>query len=173
MTEPTRTPVAGDERVAELQQQVASLRNDLAALRASLATEVRTRRLVVEEEDGFERIVAEGRGTHGKVEVHARPVDEARAFEGAILGEDASVTLAGIDEEVAPTARVYFTAGGNVCGLLGTHGSDETEGPTCSLEFDVPTDLPNEERLEALERLGRRTEAAMTGIGAVASTVRD
>lgn len=76
-----------EARLDKLEEDNARLRNDLSAMRASLAAEVRTRRLVVEEEDGFERIVAEGRGTHGKIQVHARPVDQSRTAEGAILGQ--------------------------------------------------------------------------------------
>lgn len=45
---------------AELKRTVRELRADLEHLRRELATEVRTRRVVVVEEDGFERVVVSG-----------------------------------------------------------------------------------------------------------------
>lgn len=87
------------ERLERLEEDNARLRDDVAALRASLATEVRTRRLVVEEEDGFERIVAAGGAFFGAVTVHARPVD----------GAHANVALVGSDETVAERSLSAFT----------------------------------------------------------------
>jgi len=55
-------------------QQLASLEAKLAELQQQLATEVRTRRVVVIEEDGFERVVVgEMGGGEGGVIAYARP----------------------------------------------------------------------------------------------------
>lgn len=144
------------ERLDRLEAENRELRDDLNVLRASLATEVRTRRLVVEEEDGFERIVAEGHGTRGTVEVLARPVDRERASEGAVEGEAASVTLLGCDESIPPKASVYFLAGGDVRGSLDVWGTwlapDAVEAPHCSLTFDRAGELPSDERVARLEK---------------------
>lgn len=56
----------------ELAGELDELRFQLAALHRSLSEEVRTRRLVVEEPDGFERVVADGRSNFGGVEVRSR-----------------------------------------------------------------------------------------------------
>lgn len=52
--------------------EVALLRQELADLRKSIAQEVRTRRLVVVEADGFERIDASADGKSGSIVVQAR-----------------------------------------------------------------------------------------------------
>jgi hypothetical protein len=51
-------PIVTDSELDRLNAQVAALRAELAALREQLATEVRTRRLVVIDENGFEMITA-------------------------------------------------------------------------------------------------------------------
>ena len=66
---PTRPEV---DEVRALRGEVALLRQELAELRRSLAQEVRTRRLVVVEEDGFERIDASADGHGGSIIVRAR-----------------------------------------------------------------------------------------------------
>lgn len=58
--------------VRALRGEVALLRQELAELRKSLAQEVRTRRLVVVEKDGFERIEARADGDSGSIVVQAR-----------------------------------------------------------------------------------------------------
>lgn len=66
-----------------LRAEVTQLRRDLDTLRASLAEEVRTRRLVVEESDGFERLTAGAEGDGGSLVLHVRPlpVDDDRSIE--------------------------------------------------------------------------------------------
>lgn len=166
---PSRAKDGIEDRLRRIEAENRDLRDALDALRAGLSGEVRTRRLVVEEEDGFERVVAEGHGTHGTVEVYARPVDRERATEGAAEGETASVALLGNDESIPPSASVYFLAGGDVLGSLDVKGTDETMAPHCSLTFDEPGELPSDERLSRLEEVVLRMEAAMKCIGAVAS----
>jgi hypothetical protein len=66
-----RPPTGGESpRVSDL---LAALQAEVAALRAELHREIRTRRVVVVEEDGFERIVLSADGSHGEVVVAARP----------------------------------------------------------------------------------------------------
>ncbi len=60
------------QRLDQVVAAVGSLRQELAELRASLAREVRTRRVVVIEEDGFVRVVLEARARYGRVGVLAR-----------------------------------------------------------------------------------------------------
>lgn len=61
-----------DARLATLEAAVAEIRSRLARLRHHLGEEVRTRRLVVTEADGFERVVLEGNRSYGAVTVRAR-----------------------------------------------------------------------------------------------------
>lgn len=56
----------------QLAQEVLALRAELAGLREQLATEVRTRRLVVEHESGFESIVAVADHDAAQISVVAR-----------------------------------------------------------------------------------------------------
>jgi hypothetical protein len=91
-----------------LEQQVADLRAEIAGLRAQLATEVRTRRLVVIDADGNERIYSELGGGSGdyaqwRVEIgtaagamdHASAVMQASAECGPA---EAYVTLSVVDD---------------------------------------------------------------------------
>jgi len=63
------------QRVAELEVELRSARDELARLRVSLSAEVRTRRLVIATESGFERIVAEGSHDGGFLRVRGQPHD--------------------------------------------------------------------------------------------------
>jgi len=58
--------------VRDLVERVGALSAELADLRTSLASEVRTRRVVVVEEDGFERIILGARDRFGHVTVVSR-----------------------------------------------------------------------------------------------------
>lgn len=69
MSDPTEL----NQVVAELVAEVARLVEDLAEMRAAQATEVRTRRLVVVDEDGFERVELSTLTTSGSVTVHGNP----------------------------------------------------------------------------------------------------
>lgn len=64
---------AADDRYAALEAEIAEMRRELEALRQQLASEVRTRRLVVVDESGFERIVGETGDDWGQVSVYGRP----------------------------------------------------------------------------------------------------
>lgn len=75
-------PADGDQ-VAELERTVRELRADLEHLRRELASEVRTRRVVVVEPDGFERVVVGGvdllprnAGVHVYARPQGRPADD-------------------------------------------------------------------------------------------------
>lgn len=59
-------------RLADLEASVADVRARLRRLHRQLGDEVRTRRLVIEEADGFERVVLEGNASFGAVTVRAR-----------------------------------------------------------------------------------------------------
>jgi len=66
--EPKRTTSNSE---ADWFDQVAQLRADVEGLRAALADEVRTRRVVVEDEHGNERVLITGGQTYGSVCVRA------------------------------------------------------------------------------------------------------
>src|SRR5882762_4519852 len=71
-----RSGARGDAAAIDaLTDRVRQLTEELLELRRSSDREVRTRRLVVVEEDGFERIVAEGGGRFGQVTVYGRTPD--------------------------------------------------------------------------------------------------
>ena len=55
-----------------LTEEVRPLREELAALRRELADEVRTRRVVVVEPDGFERVILYAEETHGGITLGGR-----------------------------------------------------------------------------------------------------
>jgi hypothetical protein len=80
----------------ELAGEIDDLRLQLAGIRRSLSTEVRTRRVVVEEADGFERVVLEGRSIFGGVEVRSR----------ARLGESTAAGLFALDPGDGDPAQV-------------------------------------------------------------------
>jgi hypothetical protein len=67
-------------RLDEIEAALGSMRDELAALRRALGEELRTRRLVVVEDDGFERVVISARGAFGYVAVCGRngPRDRSR-----------------------------------------------------------------------------------------------
>jgi hypothetical protein len=74
----TRIPPDGEDRdrldqlVGRVFGQLDELRAELSRLRASLEIEIRTRRIVVREDDGFERVVIGAHGRWGGVAVHGR-----------------------------------------------------------------------------------------------------
>ena len=65
-------PLSVGEWLGELDAAVDLLHQELAALRRDLSDEVRTGRLVVVEEDGFERVLVDAHGMYGGVEVRSR-----------------------------------------------------------------------------------------------------
>lgn len=92
-------PMELNQVVAELVTEVARLVEDLAEMRAAQATEVRTRRLVVVDQDGFERVELSTLPTSGSVTVHGNP--------GGEVGDERYVRL--LVEEGAhagPTAQL-------------------------------------------------------------------
>jgi hypothetical protein len=80
----------------ELASEIDDLRLQLAGLRRSLSNEVRTRRVVVEEADGFDRVVLEARSIFGGVEVRSR----------ARLGEATAAGLFALDPGDGDPAQV-------------------------------------------------------------------
>lgn len=80
----------------DLAAEVDELRKDVAALQLSMKAEIRTRRVVVEEPDGFPRVVLEARGMFGGVEVRSR----------AHAGEDSTAGLFALDPGDGDPAQV-------------------------------------------------------------------
>jgi hypothetical protein len=118
--DPTRTAPAGDP--------TPSVEDRLAALEAVVGTgEVRTRRLVVTDDDGQRRIVAEV--VHGHADLRVQMADAAR-------GEGSMVMLsAGSDPGLGPMVGVHLWAEGNrVAGFSAWR--DDTEGWRTSLDPD-------------------------------------
>jgi hypothetical protein len=105
MDEATRPRSPGESRSASL-DEVAELSRRVEALEAELRamhSEVRTRRLVVVEEDGFERIIAAGRGDVGDIAVYGRPWATGRTCIGLSAldpmdGDGVHVALSMVDE---------------------------------------------------------------------------
>ncbi|MGQ0804125.1 MAG: hypothetical protein ACT4PI_09715 [Actinomycetota bacterium] len=92
--------------LVDLIATVERLRTELAELRTALTTEVRTHRIVLVEDDGFERLVLEtgerfgrvmlsgrpGRGRAASVELFTNdPVDDHGAHVGVALTDDENV----------------------------------------------------------------------------------
>jgi hypothetical protein len=66
------TPRDLDDRLAAVESEVRDVRTGLDDLRRALDHEVRTRRLVVVDRGGFERLVADGGGDDASVTLRAR-----------------------------------------------------------------------------------------------------
>lgn len=96
------------QRVLELRNEVRDLREQLTDLQVQLTTEVRTRRLVVEEGDGFARVVIDARDFFGGVEVRARSHPEQPTSSGLFA-------LDPIDAEPAQVGA-FLSDGGNIEG---------------------------------------------------------
>lgn len=113
-TEPVPPGPSNDlsARVRALEREVDRLRQVVDAHHRAVADEVRTRRLVVTDPDGFERIVAEGADHRGSLAVRARSVGggstKVELFAGDALDGDAShIGLAlGRDGDVVATIEV-------------------------------------------------------------------
>lgn len=91
------------KRAMGLTQEVRSLRDELTALRESLTAEVRTRQLVVVEDDGFERCVVRTADDHATLLLGARsPKNNSTAVElyvhDAIDGDGPIVGMALLDQ---------------------------------------------------------------------------
>jgi hypothetical protein len=97
----------------ELAGELDELRFQLTALHQSLYEEVRTRRVVVEEPDGFERVVLEGREIFGGVEVRSRSGDGQKSSAGLFAldpgeGDPAQVGLCLSDQgNIVASLDVY------------------------------------------------------------------
>jgi hypothetical protein len=100
--------VAAEDEVMglSLESQVAGLRRDLEELRQQLATEVRTRRVVVVGPDGFERITASADINVGMVRVDSRR-------------DGMHVALVADEDDPQASAELYLSAGGNGVGAFG------------------------------------------------------
>ena len=118
-----------EDRLARLEEENRQLRRDLDDLRAGLCAEVRTKRLVVETADGFERVVAQSDPAYGGIEVHARPAPGRGATYAALYGSD---------ENMAPAASVFLLGDGNGCGSFDVAGAWGDREARCSLSIDGP-----------------------------------
>jgi hypothetical protein len=87
--------------------------SELEGVIADMKKVIRTQRLVVEEQDGFERVVIEGEGECGGVTVHARsPLGEG-------LYDNTTVTMRAVDLAVGQEAAyVGLAAAGNTVALF-------------------------------------------------------
>lgn len=125
-----------EERIAALEHNNTLLRRELEELRASLSAEVRTRRLVVVADDGFERIVAESRPHSGGIKVRCR-IPEGRDEH---FGTSTTV-YAVDDEEHYPNAGIYVTGYGDLYASLSVQecpdGLDERGAPTARAELNL------------------------------------
>lgn len=75
-SEPPPEPRDGEgARLDDLMAAVETVRAELRELRDSLADEVRTRKVILAESDGFERLVAAARDGFAHVTLHGRTVD--------------------------------------------------------------------------------------------------
>jgi hypothetical protein len=74
-------------RVETLEHEVRRLRDALETHRAAQANEIRTRRLVVVDRSGFERVVVEGGEGHGSLTVRAR-TDGAGSTKVEVFADD-------------------------------------------------------------------------------------
>ena len=113
MAKSTRPPVSIQRR---LEERVAALETDLAALREQLATEVRTKRLAVVNEQGHELITATA-GVYASLEVFS-PVDDE---DGEKHPDRVKAVRIQADAE---TAAVMLSGGGNVIADLTLRDAD-------------------------------------------------
>ncbi|HET9442637.1 MAG TPA: hypothetical protein VFO65_04895 [Acidimicrobiales bacterium] len=95
------------ERLDRLEAENRALRRELTELRCQLAGEVRTRRIVVETAEGFERIVGEAEGPDAGLTVHAPPRCGRSGESYVRLHADCSVA-----GEAAERAGIDLSAGG-------------------------------------------------------------
>ena len=99
---------------------------DVDDLRSQLATEVRTRRLVVVGPDGFERVVAEAREDIGLVSVVSR--------------KEMRISLVADEQGAEGSAQLYLSAGGNGAGSFSVVESGEyITGPEGESQIDPDT----------------------------------
>ena len=112
-------------RVRDLSTEIAELRAELATLRAALAGEVRTRRLVVVDEHGEERIVARAGADTTMLSLSSPPlsdlelgdsVDRHATLELWAERVDPASTAAG---EITATAKVACSTGDDSFTVLG------------------------------------------------------
>ena len=104
-------------RLDEAATELGSLRHELVELRTSLAHEIRTRRVVILEEDGFARIVLETRGHYGRVGVLTR---EPRGEPANKHGQPTCIELVAHDAIDAdpPNVAIALTDSGDVVATL-------------------------------------------------------
>lgn len=88
MDDSTR-PGSSPPQLRDLHQLVTQLAGEVADLRAELASEVRTHRLVVVEDDGHERVVIASRGHYGHLMVRGRS-PEGRSTAVELFANDPS-----------------------------------------------------------------------------------
>jgi hypothetical protein len=102
---------------------VEALRGEIRELRASLANEIRTRSLVIEDGDGFERFVVASKHRFGDATLYGRsehddvtcvdlfandPVDGSGPHVGVAL-TDNGVVVAGFEISSGEAPRIWFT----------------------------------------------------------------
>lgn len=131
------------ERLDRLEAENRELRSQIEDLRAEIATEVRTRRLVVEGADGFERIVGEADGPEPGLTVHAPPAAGRTGASFVRLFADRD-DLSDAWEQ----AGVYLSAGGYGIASLGFADWDGSGVYHTSLWLNRPGRRPMEAGIE-------------------------
>jgi hypothetical protein len=126
----------------QLAQEVLALRSELASLREQLATEVRTRRLVVEHESGFESIVAEARSETAQVKVAAR------------TDPDTWTSIHANEEDGDVFTGLHLSGGGNGRGMFEVHRDGDDGKGAFPGDFD-PDSLTYSASLDIVEDRGR------------------
>lgn len=116
----------------KLRDEVAQLRQKVAELVEQMATEVRTRRLVVVEEDGFERIVAGASGAHGELAVHTRTAD------GLSHGSNVSLYVQDMTDHEGESVEVALWHRGNSAGEFLVHRNPDAGEATVELHVARP-----------------------------------
>ncbi len=141
--DPYTPTVANNTLLEELAREVLALRAELADLRQQLATEVRTRRLVVVGENGFESIVASV--TDDTADVLVRCQGE--------LGTHA--TLHANDHHPGSSfAGVYLSGGGNIVGNFDVHQAGDDGAGNFPGDID-PDSATYSASLDVIEDRGR------------------
>ncbi len=126
----------------ELAREVLALRAELANLRQQIATEVRTRRLLVEHESGFESIVAEVDSDLATVKVAAQT--DPSTYASILANEQGAGVLAGI----------YLSGGGNGAGMFEVQQSGDDGAGDFPGNFD-PNSITYSACLDLVEDRGR------------------
>ncbi len=138
----------------ELAREVLVLRAELSTLREQLEKEVRTRRLIVVDDDGFEGIVAEiSKGADDEHNASVRVASRTDAGTWAILHNTASI---GMDGRTV-SCGLFLSGGGNGVGMFEVHATElDRDDPGGEFRYDP--------RLDVIEDHGPRVSLDIEGL---------